>query len=68
MYQLIYCIYGQNKNWPPQHDKMVLMFQKEVANRIMASPKISLMENYLLLFNQGIDKKINRCTILCIYA
>ena len=27
------------KSWPPQHDKMVLMFQKEVANRIMALPK-----------------------------
>ncbi len=32
-------LWTKYKNWPPQHDKMVLMFQKEVANRIMASPK-----------------------------
>ncbi len=31
-------LWTKYKNWPPQHDKMVLMFQKEVANRIMASP------------------------------
>lgn len=27
------------KSWPPKHEKMVLMFQKEVANRIVALPK-----------------------------
>ena len=32
-------LWTKYKNWPPQHDKMVLMFQKEVANRIMALPK-----------------------------
>ena len=26
------------KNWPPNQKKMVLMFQKEVANRIIANP------------------------------
>ncbi len=26
------------KKWPPNHEKMILMFQKEVANRIMAGP------------------------------
>ncbi len=32
-------LWTKYKSWPPQHDKMVLMFQKEVANRIMALPK-----------------------------
>ena len=32
-------LWTKYKNWPPQHDKMILMFQKEVANRIMALPK-----------------------------
>ena len=32
-------LWTKYKNWPPQHDKKVLMFQKEVANRIMALPK-----------------------------
>mgnify|MGYP001368685944 CR=1 FL=1 len=32
-------LWTKYKNWPPQHDKMVLMFQKEVANRITALPK-----------------------------
>ena len=32
-------LWTKYKNWPPQHGKMVLMFQKEVANRIMALPK-----------------------------
>ena len=32
-------LWAKCKNWPPQHDKMILMFQKEVANRIMALPK-----------------------------
>ena len=26
------------KKWPPNHNKMILMFQKEVANRIIAKP------------------------------
>ena len=29
-------LWTKYKEWPPQHDKMVLMFQKEVANRILA--------------------------------
>ena len=32
-------LWTKSNNWPPQHDKMILMFQKEVANRIMALPK-----------------------------
>ena len=32
-------LWTKYKNWPPQHDKMILMFQKEVANRITALPK-----------------------------
>ena len=32
-------LWTKYKEWPPQHDKMVLMFQKEVANRILALPK-----------------------------
>ena len=32
-------LWTKYKNWPPKHDKMVLMFQKEVANRIIALPK-----------------------------
>ena len=32
-------LWTKYKNWPPQHGKMVLMFQKEVANRITALPK-----------------------------
>jgi 16S rRNA (adenine1518-N6/adenine1519-N6)-dimethyltransferase len=36
--ELLY-LWTKCKDWPPQHDKMILMFQKEVANRIMALPK-----------------------------
>ena len=32
-------LWTKQKKWPPNHTKMVLMFQKEVANRIMALPK-----------------------------
>jgi 16S rRNA (adenine1518-N6/adenine1519-N6)-dimethyltransferase len=32
-------LWTKYKNWPPKHDKMILMFQKEVANRIIALPK-----------------------------
>ena len=32
-------LWTKSNNWPPQHDKMILMFQKEVANRILALPK-----------------------------
>ncbi len=32
-------LWTKYRNWPPQHDKMILMFQKEVANRIIALPK-----------------------------
>ena len=32
-------LWTKSNNWPPQHDKMILMFQKEVANRIMTLPK-----------------------------
>ena len=32
-------LWTKSNNWPPQHDKMILMFQKEVANRIVALPK-----------------------------
>ena len=32
-------LWTKYKNWPPKHNKMILMFQKEVANRIMALPK-----------------------------
>ena len=28
----------KTKNWPPNQNKMILMFQKEVANRIIAKP------------------------------
>ena len=32
-------LWTKYKKWPPIHNKMVLMFQKEVADRIMALPK-----------------------------
>ena len=33
------------KKWPPWYDVLILMFQKEVADRIIAKPKTKFSQN-----------------------
>ena len=45
------------KDWPPWYDSMILMFQKEVADRIIAKNKSKMFGRLSVLCNWRLDIK-----------